>query len=498
VSSTVRGATQRYGVSMVLDRLWWFFISVRVALWLIGTTIGWVLLATLAQSTFPTKIAQTWPTLTGAMRRWNNWSVWDSPPFRITLILLAISIICGGMVNRWSGIARRIWRPGIRTSPGFFNAVKHTETFTVPDMAAGMDTFSEALRGKRYRVLTHQDEKTGMAHLYGDKYRYSLLATFPFHTGLVLLMIGAFVVGTYGWREIGFTIPDGSTRAVGHGTGLTIKSVRFVDDYYDNGRPRDYYSDLEVYKDGRLLRAGRLRVNSPINLGAVSLHQASYGQAAKFQITNAATGTVVFDDGIPTFVSSNRGFARQFTDAAGEFEPTGVQRLDDLGITLRLVSSAGAADEKIGVGQVAVAIFDNRAVKAGAGPIGTGLLDPGASMTFGDLTFTFQRETRFTALQITDAPGLWLIYLAAATIFVSLLVTFYLPHRRVRALLTPQPDGTTLMRFGAQVKLDLFGAREFGALAEAIKATVGSAPRGRHEQATTLPRPRGSVSVIGD
>ncbi len=54
-------STQWRVIATALDRLWWFFTSVRVALWLIGTTIGWVLLATLAQSTFPMKIAQAQP-----------------------------------------------------------------------------------------------------------------------------------------------------------------------------------------------------------------------------------------------------------------------------------------------------------------------------------------------------------------------------------------------------------------------------------------------------
>ncbi|MCA1725312.1 MAG: cytochrome c biogenesis protein ResB, partial [Thermomicrobia bacterium] len=312
--------------------------------------------------------------------------------------------------------------------------------------------------------------------LYGDKNRYSLLATFPFHTGLVLLMFGAMIAATFGWREIGFLVPDGSVRAVGHGTGLTVRSNGFVDAYYDDGRARDYYSDLAIYRNGQLVTSGRLRVNSPISYGGISLHQATYGQAAKFLVTDAATGATRWDDSIPIFVSDNRTFAGQFTDASGEFEPTGVQPLNDLGVTVRLVASAGSNDEKIGVGQMAIAIFDNRAARAGAGPIGTGRLDPGGSVTVGGLTFTFQREVRFTGLQITDNPGLPVIITAAVMIFLSIMITFYLPHRRVRALVVPQPDGTARMHLGAQVKLDIFGAKEYERLAGAIAARIGVGP----------------------
>ena len=466
----------RTRIGAVCDRVWWFFTSVRVALWLIGITIVWVLIATLAQSTLPSTVAQAIPALDGPMRRWASWQVWESPLFLATLGLLAVSIVLGGMVNRWSGIAQRVWRPGVRTSTGFFRAVKTAHTLSAPTVESGVDAFTDTMRAHRYRVLTQRDEQTGATHLYADKHRYSLLATFPFHTGLVLMMIGAMIAVTLGWREIGFLVPDGSTRSVGHGTGLAVKNDGFVDTYYDDGRARDYYSDIEIFHSGTLVKSGRLRVNDPVSYAGVSLHQAAYGQAAKFLVTDAATGVTLWNDGVPIFVSDDRSFARQFVDAAGEFEPTGVQRFDDLGVTLRVVASAGQNDNKIGVGQMAVAIFDNRAVRAGSGPIGIGKLDPGGSVTVGGLTFTFQREVRFTGLQITYNPGLPVIVTAAALIFFSILVTFYLPHRRIRALVLPQSAGGAVMHLGAQVKLDLFGAKEFDRLADEIRGKLTVAP----------------------
>lgn len=467
--------TVRRHLTTAVESVWWFFTSVRVALWLIGATIAWVLVATLAQSTFPAYIARTIPATDGLMQRWARWAVWQSPLFLLTLGLLVVSIILGGMVNRWSGIAQRIWRPSLRTSTGFFSAVKTSQTLDLRTPDTGVTAFTSVLGAHRYRTLTWRDEKSGATHLYGDKNRYSLLATFPFHTGLVLLMFGALIAATLGWREIGFLVPDGSVRSVGHGTGLSIRNNGFVDAYYDDGRASDYYSDISIYKNGNVVKAGRLRVNSPISYGGVSIHQATYGQAAKFVITDAATGAIRWDDSIPIYVSDDRTFARQFTDALGEFEPTGVQRLDDLGITIRLVASAGSQDEKIGVGQMAIAIFDNRAVKAGSAPIGTGKLDPGGALTLGGLTFTFQREVRFTGLQITHNPGLPIIIAAAAIIFFSIMVTFYLPHRRVRALVVPRPDGTAQMLVGAQVKLDIFGAKEFERLTAEMSERVDSA-----------------------
>ena len=75
-SSGIAPTPTRSLLATLLDRVWWFFTSVRVALWLIGTTIGWVLVATLAQSTFPLFVARHIPPLRGLMQRWATRPCW--------------------------------------------------------------------------------------------------------------------------------------------------------------------------------------------------------------------------------------------------------------------------------------------------------------------------------------------------------------------------------------------------------------------------------------
>ena len=147
-------------------------------------------------------------------------------------------------------------------------------------------------------------------------------------------MFGAMIAATLGWREIGFLVPDGSTRAVGHGTGLSIKNDGFVDAYYDDGRAKDYYSDVEVIKDGQTVKAGRLRVNSPLSTAVSRCIKRRTGRRRSFSSRTRrrarSSGTTACRSSSPMTAT----FARQFVDAAGEFEPTGVQRFDDLGVTL--------------------------------------------------------------------------------------------------------------------------------------------------------------------
>jgi hypothetical protein len=87
---------------------------------------------------------------------------------------------------------------------------------------------------------------------------------------------------------------------------------------------------------------------------------------------------------------------------------------------------------------------------------------------------------------------------AAALIFFSTVVTFYVPHRRVRALVVPRADGGATMHLGAQVKLDLFGAREFEKLAAEIQAKAAITPVAHNETAEPIRDESEAVPVAGD
>ena len=64
-----------------------------------------------------------------------------------------------------------------------------------------------------------------------------------------------------------------------------------------------------------------------------------------------------------------------------------------------------------------------------------------------------------TGLQITRAPGQGVVYTGSALLMLGLFLMFYVPHRRVWALVTPQPDG------GQQVLLAGNATREGGSFA---------------------------------
>ena len=90
----------------------------------------------------------------------------------------------------------------------------------------------------------------------------------------------------------------GSTVAVGHETGLTVEAKSFSDVYYPDGSPKDYASELVLYKNGVEVERQTVRVNHPMKFGGVAFDQSFFGGAAASEVQGAG-GKAVFGDGGP-------------------------------------------------------------------------------------------------------------------------------------------------------------------------------------------------------
>jgi cytochrome c biogenesis protein ResB len=111
----------------------------------------------------------------------------------------------------------------------------------------------------------------------------------------------------------------------------------------------------------------------------------------------------------------------------------------------------------------------------------TGLDEDGVVITqgqpakIGDLTVIFERESRFTVLQVGYNPGIPIFIVAAFALLGGLLITFYFPHRRIRGIVSPGIDGAT-MTLAPLAKRDWSGKREFFSLLEKANTVIGVKP----------------------
>lgn len=466
---------RRSTLEIVVDRIWRFFCSVRAAIAEIAFLTLLVLIGTLRGSSVPQWIADGIPALQGLVDRWYAWDVFRSSIFALTLAVIAVAIIVCTL-NRVPGIWATISHPKVSTTQGFLRSAETSATFattTTVDELTG--TTSDLLRKQRYRVLS---ENVGdQTHLYADKNRLAKLGTFPFHLGLILLLVGGIVASVYGFRTEEFIIPEGARRNVGHGTGLSVELNRFRDTWTEVGIPMAYESEITIYENGEPVKSGALNVNHPMSYGNATFYQASFGNAAQMTIMDAS-GNVIYND------AADLGI---FTMRDNPDAPAGVIRLPTEGVQLTLIApdSDPANQPELDTLQlrsgelwVAMETLGDTGPVTGQEPEGI-VLTQGQPTQINDLVVTFERESRFTLLQVGYNPGIPIFIIASLAMLGGLAVTFYFPHRRIRAIISPDDTGSTL-KIAPLAKRDWSGKRDFFNFLEKADDEIGVKPDVKH------------------
>jgi cytochrome c biogenesis protein len=235
------------------------------------------------------------------------------------------------------------------------------------------------------------------------------------HLSFVVILIGFFLSATTGFKDSSFTAPVGQTVAVGHGTGLSIQATSFSDVYYADGSPKDYSSQLVLYKNGAVVQQQTVRVNHPMTQDGVTFYQSFFGEAASMKVTDAA-GKAVYSQAVPLAFTSDDG-----THSIGQFTPSKALNVYVIG------AASGKPDPNIKAGQMQLEIHQNGATD----PIATQVVDEGKPATIAGLTYTFERTRQFTGLIVARDPGVDFVWVGSALLVTGLFLVFFFPHRRM-------------------------------------------------------------------
>ncbi|MEO6196918.1 MAG: cytochrome c biogenesis protein ResB, partial [Dehalococcoidia bacterium] len=457
----------------IVGRVWHFFTSVRLALILIFAITAAVFAGTMidhvppsvrsdpaAYSQWLSRVEGTYGVFpTKVFDFLELFNVFRTLWFRALLGLLTVNIIVCTL-NRWKGIWRTAFPPRIRMTDAFFQHARFNARYVLNEPAeAAAVTVRKGLKHARYRVSTEAGE--GSVALYADRNRFSRFGTFVSHLALVLILAGTVVGGMWGLSDPEFIVPEGMTRDVGLGTDLSVQLEHFTDEYYTEGPPKDFRSDIVILKGGEEVKRGTVRVNSPMTYDGMKFHQSFFGQTAVMAV-KTKEGTSLYDGPVPLAWQTREGN-----------RPVGNFTLGSENLEVWVIGpKSGENDPLVPAGEMRIEIYES---SSGALRTATNL-SQGTEHDVSGLNFTFVREGRFTGLSVVKDPGVKIVWVASALMIIGLVMLFYMPHRRLWASCKEMPDGKT------EVRLAMTGQRDSQVIAEfeRVRQRVGKELRGRH------------------
>ncbi len=461
------------------DALWGLFGSVRTAVVLISALVLLSLIGALIMQA-PMEVLDSpadynawvaasaqpmYGVWTDLFNRLQFFTLFHSWYFKTVIAVLAINILIGGLLNRVSAIWAKYRHQPLKRADNFYANSPVKAGFIVTIDSAGSAQTAEGMqsffRKRGFRVQKAPESNDETIYLYAHKFDWSILFTFLFHTCLIAIMFSAVITGWSGFGPnstaqktlpapvfsflqnlAGFSydqpMPDGSQGVVyplgtPHNIYYRVKDFTVTFDPKLKS-PTDFYTDLEVYQDGKLVKSGRIRVNTPLAYEGITFHQASFIMYTSIIIRDAQ-GQVIYNGAIPliehgTTPDPNTGNALQTNDAINV-------PIANYGETMNV-----AATNINGVWVVGVKGFDqqNTELFTGAMEYGRGCVGAGTSVTalqqYGcqmSNNWWLQVNTvkLGTVLLVTKDAGSTLLWPTFLLLTFSLYILFALPPQRI-------------------------------------------------------------------
>lgn len=518
---------------------WWLFTNVRFAIFLLAVLSAVSLVGVLLpQKPLPVRgdvVAETdWLAvqegrfgfLTGPLDALELFNLFHAGWFAVLLVITVVST-AAYLVSRLPGVWRGITQPRVRVPDRYFEMAPNRAT-----AAAAIDVarIESMLRAARYGV--GRSDEDGATYLFADRFQWAALGTLFTHAAIIIFILSAVVS-----RADSFSSPlflaEGSTLPVfpvSNPDQIQVELLDSIARFSPDGIPLDYRSEMVIYRRGDEVKRCESTVNSPCSYDGYRLYQTAYfGFGAAVQVTDTATGNVIYRETLPLSERTDAPHLRiadsdanllfdqpvVMTDAAraGEqaysaallalsngrvitvwlpldgddtllvFEPeanadgatatlTLGETADSAGLTftyasLESVPSLVPPDfplpERAGEGVTGEAFLqmsnvvygtgttsegttlDTAGSPAGAPPVltmiglreGAVQLAPGESAEIDGLEYRFLGQREFSGINVRRDRSDLLVWTGAALIVAGLVITFWVPRRRLWAKITP-------------------------------------------------------------
>jgi cytochrome c biogenesis protein len=315
------------------------------------------------------------------------------------------------------------------------------------------DKYAQALQVHFAKPVETTNSDT--VHLYAEKGPLSRFGVYITHLSVIIIFLGAMIGNIFGFKGYvniveGRSVTSVQTRGSKGQVdlGFSVKNNKFWIEYYANGAPKEYFSDLSVIDQGKEVKKERIEVNSPLQYKGIWFYQSSYGPAGAANITvdvknpdGSIKKTLTL---LPNQSVTVEGLGTvSAVDYSENFQGFGPALLVSL-------NEEGEAEKRFWIFKN-FPDFDKR--RGGSN-----------YLSFSGIDTIF-----YTGLQVARDPGVNIVWVGCTIMVIGILVAFFGSHRRLWLKIVPVKDGRAEMVLaGAANKNRLAFEKTFGRIKDEI------------------------------
>lgn len=354
--------------------------------------------------------------------------LYHSPLFYILMSLLSLNLITCS-VSRFPASLKQFRTSCFPEPPGTFDniASDHIALLDGEKYAVGKIVES-SIRNKCGTFKKTETERGTI--FYSERGRFSLFGVYVVHLSILLMIAGAIAGSLFGF-EADVNIKEGESvdSVIIAGSkdirrlDFSVRCDKFTVEFYENGAPKTYRSDLSFIRNNHVEHKGALLVNHPLTFADLRFYQTSYGElpdikaSLTYSIAGRKSAEIFIREGDQFFIPEQK---------VGVEVLRVEENIMQLGPAVKLKVSAPGKDLQFW-------IFRHIKEIAAANPglfSKVPVFNPGL---FKPVVFSLEHTEQqyFTGLHIVKDPGVPFVAVSGALMVAGLLIVFFMPHRRI-------------------------------------------------------------------
>ncbi len=419
------------------NSIWKLFSSVRIALLIISLISATSILGTIFPQgeQFSFYVERYGSQFAMILEILNINDMYYSYWFRALLVLLCINlIVC--TYTRLPAVFKILRQDNFDKKKKNWANQQSIILHSIAEKNIAVQNVAETLKKTK---KTFHSKEIGDDHLFFyETGKWSRLGAYIVHLSILVIVSGAIAGNYFGFKAF-VMLPEGqSTKTVydqNNSDPIPLPFKLFCEnfnvEYYENGTPREYKSNLIVFEGTEEAVKKNITVNNPLNHKGITFYQASYQPIKSEYTIDISRQSKLDQNSINGKIFSKPNREEVWKEGGANFE-----------IVASSSDGHGHGPYKIKFDDT-----DNKPIYFSA--------QDNSPYTFdrNSASYSFTINQRYaTGLQVAKDPGVWLVYLGSVLMLLGLYAAFFMSHQRIWVVVENEKTKTVVHIYGSTNK----------------------------------------------